>query len=81
MHFFFCGAAHGHAQEPTPGSAVKFWCARTNPWFRGRTLPVPGHRGGRVIARSTAATSAVDCNLDRRFRCCTRDPLRGMLPS
>ena len=21
-------------------------CARTNPWFRGRTLPVPGHGGG-----------------------------------
>ena len=34
------------AQEPTPGSAVEFWCARTNPWFRGRTLPVPGHGGG-----------------------------------
>ena len=32
------GAAHGHAQEPTPGSAVEFWCARTNPWFRGRIL-------------------------------------------
>ena len=43
------GAAHGRAQEPTPGSAVKFWgkvCARTAPWFRGQTLLVPGHGGG-----------------------------------
>ena len=21
-------------------------CARTDPWFRGQTLPVPGHGGG-----------------------------------
>jgi hypothetical protein len=21
-------------------------CARTNPWFHGQTLPVPGHGGG-----------------------------------
>ena len=60
------GVAHGCAQEPTPGSAVKFRrksvrknrplvprsnlggkvCARTNPWFRGQTLLVPGHGGG-----------------------------------
>ena len=42
-------AAHGHAQEPTPGSAVEFLgkvCARTAPWLRGQTLPVPGHGGG-----------------------------------
>ena len=42
------GAAHGHAQEPTPGSAVEFWCARTNPWVRGRKLPVPGQGGGGI---------------------------------
>ena len=47
------GAAHGHVQEPTPGSAVEFWCARTNPWFRGRTLPVPGHGGG-YLSRTPA---------------------------
>ena len=23
-------------------------CARTDPWFRGQTLLVPGHGGGRV---------------------------------
>ena len=23
-------------------------CARTDPWFRGQTLPVPGHGGGGV---------------------------------
>ena len=24
-------------------------CARTDPWFRGQTLPVPGHGGGGVV--------------------------------
>ena len=27
-------------------------CARTNPWFRGQTLPVPGHGGGGTIVTS-----------------------------
>ena len=47
-------AAHGHAQEPTSGSAVEFWgkaCAGTAPWFRGRTLLVLGHRGGGTFPR------------------------------
>ena len=24
-------------------------CARTDPWFRGQTVPVPGHGGGGVL--------------------------------
>ena len=54
--FFFLryGAAHCHAQEPTPGSAVQFRgkvSARTAPWFGSQTLPVPRHGGGGVHAQ------------------------------
>ena len=27
-------------------------CIRTTPWFRGQTLPVPGHGGGRFKERT-----------------------------
>ena len=37
-----------------------FWgkaCARTAPWFRGQTLPVPGHGGGGVPPASSLLTT------------------------
>ena len=43
------GAAHGHAQEPTPASAVEFGgesVRKNRPRFRGQTLLVPRHGGG-----------------------------------
>ena len=56
------GAAHNHAQEPTPGFAVEFWgqvCARTAPWFRGQTLLVLGHVGGPHGGRGEGVLSEV----------------------
>ena len=37
-------------------------CARTNPWFRGQTLLVPGHGGGGV-SDCTALVSPTCCGI------------------
>ena len=38
-------------------------CARTDPWFRGQTLLVPGHGGGGTEVSSATAREACNCGL------------------